>query len=114
MYYLPMDERISGLLAYQKRHGLTNKEMSELLGAPLPQYYANWVRRNSLPKRYFEKADTLTGGASEAREAVESYSVDDLLARATEDQIIEALKTAKLSRDGAAKVAHLLVDYLAQ
>lgn len=56
-----MDGTVKTLIAYQKDNNLCNREMAELLGAPMPQYYTNWIARDSIPKKYWNTAFRLTG-----------------------------------------------------
>ena len=51
-----MNELIKKLERYRVRQGKTKAEMSLLIGANSNQHYNNWVYRESLPKKFYEKA----------------------------------------------------------
>lgn len=51
------DKRLEVLERIRTTNNYTKAHIASELGAPLPQYYTNWLRRNGLPKRYYDAAD---------------------------------------------------------
>ena len=49
------------LEGWREEHGLSKSDMARRLGAPAPQYYTNWLARDSLPKAYIDAANKLLG-----------------------------------------------------
>ncbi len=52
------DKRLKALEQIRITNNYTKAHIAKTLGAPLPQYYTNWLRRNGLPKKYYDAADS--------------------------------------------------------
>lgn len=47
------------LEAYRLKHNITKTDMARLMGASQFQTYYSWIKRNSIPKEYLERAEAL-------------------------------------------------------
>lgn len=72
---------------YQKENGLSTAEMARTFGVEW-QVYKNWLLRESLPKRYYEKAQSLLDGANDSTEIKEAI---DLLSQLSPEGLKAAL-----------------------
>lgn len=68
------DRRLNALEKIRIANGYTKAYIAEKLGAPLPQYYTNWLRRNGLPKSYYDTADAFIDAHKESEN---TYKVEE-------------------------------------
>lgn len=56
MYNLRVKSLAKQLEEYRVKNGITKMGMSELLDAPTYHHYYNWMKRDSIPKSYTDRA----------------------------------------------------------
>jgi len=69
------DKRLLKLEEIRLRLGWTKTKMAEELGLPAMQNYANWVGRNSIPKKYLDRADRFVALQSMEGEKIPRHGV---------------------------------------
>lgn len=61
MYNLRMRSLAQQIEMYRRKNRIEKQEMANLLGAPTYHHYYNWMKRDSIPKGYVDRARAILG-----------------------------------------------------
>jgi hypothetical protein len=87
-----MDKYLKLLEEVRIAEDLSKVQMADLMKAPASQNYTNWLKRNSLPKKYFPIAEIIIEKHL-GRQAIDSTEEAAILEYLTPEKQVEAAKS---------------------